>query len=62
MTNTTNDQFPPVRLPRKLRDDLQTEANEIARSRGKNKMTIADLVAEMWVEYKDRNSESEEEG
>lgn len=62
MTKTTNDLFPPVRFPRKLRDDLQESANELAQERGRQKMSIADFVAEMHTEWKAKNTDSSEEG
>lgn len=62
MTDTANDQYPPVRFPRQLRDDLQKSANALARDRGRQKMSIADLVAEMYTEWKSKDLEPEEEG
>lgn len=57
-----NYEYPPVRFPRQLRADLQEYANDIARSRGKERMSIADFVAEMFVEFKAKDLEPEEEG
>ena len=57
-----NDQYPPVRFPRKLRDELQESANALAQERGRQKMSIADFVAEMHTEWKTKELEPEEEG
>lgn len=62
MTNTTNDQFPPVRFPRQLRDDLQAEADDLAQSRGKKTMSIAEYIAEKRLEWIAAETEPEEEG
>lgn len=56
-----NDTHPPVRFPRQLRDELQESANELAKERGKQKMSIADLVAEMYVDWKAKDLDPEEE-
>lgn len=57
-----NDQFPPVRFPRQLRDDLQKEADELAQSRGKKTMSIAEYIAERRLEWIAAEQEPEEEG
>jgi hypothetical protein len=57
-----NLKYPPVRFPRELRDALQEEANDLARSRGKETMSIADYVAERRAEWIEAETEPEEEG
>lgn len=62
MAKTTNELYPPVRFPRTLRDELQKEANDLARDRGRESMSIADFVAEMLVAWRKANTDLDEEG
>jgi hypothetical protein len=57
-----NTEYPPVRFPKTLRDELQEEANERARSRGRKNMSIAEYIAERRLEWIGLETELEEEG